>query len=36
MTVMPAKTGIQKGLKKLDSRLRGNDNKGDQLLKIVF
>jgi hypothetical protein len=25
--VVPAKAGIQKGLKILDSRLRGNDNK---------
>jgi hypothetical protein len=25
--VMPAKAGIQKGLKSLDSRLRGNDDK---------
>jgi hypothetical protein len=25
--VMPAKAGIQNGLKTLDSRLRGNDNK---------
>jgi len=32
-TVMPAKAGIQKCLKKLDSRLRGNDNKRGPIMK---
>jgi hypothetical protein len=34
--VMPAEAGIQKKLKRLDSRLRGNDNRWHTHDKIKF
>jgi len=35
-TVTPAKAGIQKSLKKLDSRFRGNDSKGFDMRAAVL
>jgi len=35
-TVMPAKAGIQKGLKNMDSRLRKNDDKRPDDEKMGF
>jgi len=35
-TVTPAKAGVQKSLRRLDSRLRGNDAKGfDMMAKVL-